>query len=190
LDIAEGFEALHIAAKEGVLIRGVSVSEKTKYGERALHLAASNCHLRDLKLLALKSLIHVLNVKGHNGWTIAHRAVTSANDNLVLWLIRHPNIDLGLRDKHSCWVIEFVATYSNETMLKEFLDRRPDDVAHSDSFGNTPFHMAVAGTNQQNFSFLYDLCKRGCVAHPGTNKWGKTVVDLAQPQERPVLDFG
>jgi ankyrin repeat protein len=92
LDIAKGFAALHVAAKEGVvpaveglLSRGVSVSEKAKYGETALHLAASNGHLRALKLLASKSPIHVLNAKDYNGWTAAHRAVTSGNDELVLW---------------------------------------------------------------------------------------------------------
>ena len=79
LNIAKAFAALHVAAKEGVvpaveglLSRGVVVSEKTKYGETVLHLAASNGHLRVLKLLASKRPIHVLNAKDHNGWTVVH----------------------------------------------------------------------------------------------------------------------
>jgi ankyrin repeat protein len=191
LDIAKGFAALHVAAKEGVvpaveglLSRGVSVSEKTKYGETALHLAASNGHLRVLKLLASKSPIHVLNAKDHNGWTAAHRAVTSGNDELVLWLIQQPNINLDLRDKHGRRATAFAAAYGTETMLKAFLERRPDDITHLDSFGNTLFHMVGTGSNQQNFSFLYSLYKQGRVARPGANKWGKTVVDLA-----PTLDI-
>lgn len=186
LDIAKGFAALHVAAREGVvpaveglLSRGVSASEKTKYGETALHLAASNGHLRVLKLLASKSPIHVLNAKDHNGWTAAHRAVTSGNEELVLWLIQQPNINLDLRDKHGRRATAFAAAYGTETMLKAFLERRPDDITHLDSFGNTLFHMAGTGSNQQNFSFLYSLYKQGLVACPGANKWGKTVVDLA-----------
>jgi ankyrin repeat protein len=74
LNIAKAFAALHVAAEEGVvpaveglLSRDVGVSEKTKYGEIVFHLAASNGHLRVLKLLAYKSPIRVLNVKDHNG---------------------------------------------------------------------------------------------------------------------------
>lgn len=199
LDITKGFAALHVAAKEGVvpaveglLSRGVSVSEKTKYGETALHLAASNGHLRVLKLLASKSPIHVLNAKDHNGWTATHRAVTSGNDELVLWLIQQPNINLDLRDKHGRRATAFAAAYGTETMLKAFLERRPDDITHLDSFGNTLFHMASTGSNQQNVSFLHSLYKQGCVARPGANKWGKTVVDLAPTPdiERYLLAFG
>jgi hypothetical protein len=57
-------------------------------------------------------------------------------------------------------------------MLKAFLERRPDDIAHLDSFGNTLFHMAVTGSDERNFSFLYSLYERGRVARPGANKWG------------------
>jgi ankyrin repeat protein len=185
LEISKGFAALHVAAKEGVvpaveslLDRGVGVSEKTKYGETALQLAASNGHLRALRLLTFKSPTHVLNAKDHNGWTAAHRAVTSGNDELALWLIQQPNINLDLRDKHGRRATAFAAAYGTETMLKAFLERRPDDITHLDSFGNTLFHMASIGSNQQNFSFLYSLYK-GRIARPGANKWGKTVVDLA-----------
>jgi len=164
---------------ETLLSRGISVSEKTKYGETALHLAASNVHLRVLKLLASKSLIHVLNAKDHNGWTVAHRAVTSGNIELVLWLIEQSNINLNLRDKHGRRATEFAAAYSTETMLRVFLELRPDDITHLDSFGNTLFHMAVKGNNQQNFSFLYSLYEKGRVARASTNKWEWTVMDLA-----------
>jgi ankyrin repeat protein len=187
LDIAKGFEALHVAAKGGVvsaveclLSRDVNVSEKTKYGETALHLAASNGHLRVLKLLASKSPLHVFNAKDHNGWTATHRAVTSGNEDLVLWLIQQPNINLDLKDKHGRRAIAFAAAYGTEAMLKAFLERRPDDITHLDSFGNTLFHMAATGSNQRIFSFLYSFCKQGRVARPGANKWGKTVVDLAR----------
>jgi len=85
--------ALHTAAKEGVLptveallAKGVSAARKTKEGETALHLAARMGHFRVLKALASRSPAFVLNAKDNNGWTIAHRAVISGNDSMVLIL--------------------------------------------------------------------------------------------------------
>lgn len=199
LDIAKGFAALHVAAREGVvpsveslLSRGVGVSEKTEYGETALHLAASNGHLRVLKLLASRSPIHVLNAKDHNGWTAAHRSVTSGNDELVLWVIQQPDINLSLRDKHGRRASAFAAAYGTEKMLKAILERRPNDIPHSDSFGNTLFHIAATGSNRQNFGFLYSLYQQDRVVRPGANKWGRTVVDLAltNDMENYLLGLG
>ncbi|KAK4108081.1 ankyrin, partial [Canariomyces notabilis] len=93
------------------LIDGVSIHEKTKDGETALHLAARKGHFRVLKLLASQSPVHVLNAKDKNGWTVAHRAISSGNDEMFLWLTKHPLIDLGLRDKHGRRPVAFAAAY-------------------------------------------------------------------------------
>lgn len=186
---SDGSTALHIAAEEGVLMavevltsRGVSVHGKTSNGETALHLAARGGHLQVLKLLSSKSPSQVLNAKDNHGWTIAHRAVTSGNEQMTLWLAECPLIDVGLRDKHGRRPAAFAAAYGTLAMLKGILDRRPDDVAHIDSFGNTLFHMAALGSNMQNFSYLLELAKEGRIARPGANSWGRTVADVAATQ--------
>jgi ankyrin repeat protein len=189
LNFNDGSAALHIAAKEGVLPavkallgRGVSTREKTRDGETALHFAARKGHFRVLELLASQSPVHVLNAKDNNGWTIAHRAITSGNDEMFLWLTKHSLIDLGLRDKHGRRPVAFAAAYGTLAMLKGVLDSRPHDVSHADSFGNTLFHMAASGGSIQNFSYLLELVEKGRIARPGANSWGRTVVDLAPTQ--------
>lgn len=184
------YMALHHAAKEGdfavvkgILDRGVDISAKTKYGETALHLAASNGHRRILQLLALEIPEHVLNAKDRYGWTVAHHSVTSGNEELVLWLLQQPNVNFGLRDGHGRRAVGFAAAYGTERMLKAILDNRPDDAHHLDSFLNSLFHMAVLGNNYQNLIFLLGLYEQGCIACPKRNKWERAVLDITDDTE-------
>ncbi|KAK4207907.1 ankyrin repeat-containing domain protein [Rhypophila decipiens] len=189
LDFKDGSVALCTAAMEGVLSvveallkRGLSTEKKTKYGETALHLAAQQGHLQVVKLLASHSPSHVLNAKDNNGWTVSHRAITSGNQELFLWLANHPQVDLGLRDKHGRRPVAFAAAYGTLAMLKDVLSRRPGDITHKDSFGNTLFHMAALGSSTQNLSYLLQLAEEGQLDRPGINSWGRTVLDLAPTQ--------
>lgn len=197
----KGHSALHIAAKEGsfytverLLERGIDVHGLTPQGETVLHLAAANGHYRILKLLVANADPKLLNTKdqridprnpyangcsdsiGSNGWTPLHLAVTSGNDDLVLWLIHHPWINLHIKDKHGRQAIAFAAAFGSKTMLQGFLSRDPAQFAHKDLFGNGLLHMASSGSNRENFDFLLSL---EVTPDLGPNKWGNTIVDLA-----------
>lgn len=196
----KGQSALHVAVKEGsfaavkqLLARGIEVDGLTSQGETVLHLAAAKGHYRIIQLLVAKANPDLLNAKdrridpknpyakplcstGSNGWTPLHLAVTSGNDDLVLWLINHPWINLNLKDKHGRQAIAFAAAFGSKIMLKSFLSRVPDQVSHKDSFGNSLLHMASLGSNRENFDFLFSLEN---APYCGRNKWGNAIVDLA-----------
>jgi ankyrin repeat protein len=195
-----GHSALHIAAKEGLydavarlLERGADIHGRNSRGETVLHLAAAGGHYRILQLLVANAEPELLNAKdrlidprdpyanprhwiGPNGWTPLHLAVTSGHDDLVLWLINHPLINLHIEDKHGRQPIAFAAAFGTKTMLKAFLSRDPSQFAHKDLFGNGLLHMASLGSNQENFDFLLSL---EVTPDLGPNKWGNSIADLA-----------
>ncbi|KAJ4357509.1 uncharacterized protein N0V89_002085 [Didymosphaeria variabile] len=196
----KGHSALHIAAKEGLfdaveqlLKRGTDVYGRNLQGETALHLAAAGGHYRILQLLVSYADPELLNAKdrridpknpyanpyhsiGANGWTPLHLAVTSGHDDLVLWLIDHPWVNLHIKDKHGRKAIAFAAAFGTKSMLKAFLSRDPSQVTHKDLFGNGLLHMASWGSNRENFDFLFSLKVTPAF---GPNKWGNSIVDLA-----------
>ncbi|KAL1611830.1 hypothetical protein SLS60_000051 [Paraconiothyrium brasiliense] len=197
----KGHSALHIAAKEGLydaveqlLKRGTDVYGRNSQGETALHLAAARGHFRILQLLVSYADPTLLNAKDRiidpmspyangyiitteaNGWTPLHLAVTSGHDDLVLWLINHPWIDLHIKDKHGRKAIAFAAAFGTKSMLKAFLARDPSQVSHEDLFGNGLLHMASWGSNRENFDLLFSLDVTPAF---GPNKWGNSIVDLA-----------
>lgn len=200
LQAEKGHSALHIAAKEGLydavdrlLDRGTNVHGRNSQGQTALHLAAAGGHYRIMRLLVEHAGPELLNSKdrlidpkdpygnprhwiGPNGWTPLHLAVTSGHDELVLWMINHPWINLHVKDKHGRAPIAFAAAFGTKTMLKAFLSRDPHQIAHKDLFGNGLVHMAIRGSNKHNFDYLFSL---EVTPEFGPNKWGHTLADIA-----------
>jgi ankyrin repeat protein len=178
-----GGNALNIAVKEGVfgavkvlVERGVDVSTTNQQGATVLHVAAEKGHFKILKLLYAHCTTAILNAQDSSGWTVAHRATISGNDDLVTWMINCSDVDLTTTDMHGRLAISFAAAFGSQAMLAAFLAHNPRQLHHTDWFGNTLLHRAAFGGNRQNFHYLLSL--RDCPA-PGLNKWGKTVADLA-----------
>ncbi|PVH97018.1 ankyrin, partial [Periconia macrospinosa] len=90
-----------------------------------------------------------------NGWTPLHLAVTSGNDELVLWLINQPQVKINLCDKHGRQAVAFAAAFGSKAILQAFLTRDPTQITHKDFFGNGLLHMASFGSNRENFSLLF-----------------------------------
>lgn len=195
-----GMTPLHLAALEGqyyaatlLLARGASVVDRTNFGETPLHLAAAGGHLRILKALIcdLPSRT-ILNEKDSMGWTVAHHAVVSGNDELVRYVISQENVDLTRVDRHGRTPFAFAAWLASSDIVTMFFenDRPGADLEFRDAFGNTLVHLAARGDNESTIPFF--LAR---IAEEGNrlNRWEKKALDYtysSSPLRRQFIDSG
>ena len=187
IDVSRGTTALHVAAAEGLLSvverllnRKAPVSSKNRYGDTALHSAASHGHQRVFQLLASYSHNFVLNAKNMYGWTATHQVTVCGNEDLLRWLVSNPEVNIDLRDQHGRKAIAFAAAHSSKDALECFLKRDPDQIWHEDLFGNTLLHMAAKGGNLENIVYLLTEHRHHLEFFTTYNQWGQTVSDCAQ----------
>ncbi|KAJ5692301.1 hypothetical protein N7462_001724 [Penicillium macrosclerotiorum] len=180
-----GMTALHYSAHEGqyhatelLISQGARPRGRTTFGETVLHLAAARGHERILRLL-LKNTEDpsIINEKDLMGWTVAHRAIISGNEDLVKYLVALEIVDWTKVDRHGRTPLAFAAAFAPLSILQIVLGARKqaNGICFIDAFGNTLLHLAASGNNESTLPFILErLLDKG----NQPNKWGKTVLDL------------
>lgn len=128
-----GMTPLHYTAKDGdleagnsLLANGASItSRNANSGATPCHLAAASGHQRVLQRLLESTPASILNQRDRSGWTAMHWALTSGNDNLALFLLSQPEVNLTIGDKMDRQPILFTAGFASVNILQAFIESPP-----------------------------------------------------------------
>ncbi|KAG2670244.1 hypothetical protein I3843_14G074700 [Carya illinoinensis] len=180
-----GFDALHIAAKQGelevlkVLMEAhpeltmtVDVTNAT-----ALHTAATQGHTEVVKLL-LEAGSSLATIAKSNGKTALHSAARNGHLEVVKALLgKEPGITRRTDKKGQTAVHMAVKAQRNEVVVEELIRADPCSVNMVDNKGNTALHIATRKGRAQIVKIILGHRETDTQA---VNKAGETALDTAE----------
>ncbi|KAF5470609.1 hypothetical protein F2P56_011113 [Juglans regia] len=180
-----GFDALHIAAKQGelevlkVLMEAhpeltmtVDVTNAT-----ALHTAATQGHTEVVKLL-LEAGSSLATIAKSNGKTALHSAARNGHLEVVKALLgKEPGITRRTDKKGQTAVHMAVKGQRNEVVVEELIRADPSSVNMVDNKGNTALHIATRKGRAQIIKMILGHKE---IDTEAVNKAGETALDTAQ----------
>ncbi|XP_040994104.1 ankyrin repeat-containing protein At5g02620-like [Juglans microcarpa x Juglans regia] len=180
-----GFDALHIAAKQGdlevlkVLMEAhpeltmtVDVTNAT-----ALHTAATQGHTEVVKLL-LEAGSSLATIAKSNGKTALHSAARNGHLEVVKALLgKEPGITRRTDKKGQTAVHMAVKGQRNEVVVEELIRADPSSVNMVDNKGNTALHIA---TRKGRAQIVKMILRHKEIDTEAVNKAGETALDTAQ----------
>eukprot|EP00042_Codosiga_hollandica_P051202 m.624717 g.624717 ORF g.624717 m.624717 type:complete len:204 (-) comp58236_c0_seq2:193-804(-) len=166
---------------------GADCSQKSKWGQNALHLAASVDDSEFLDLL-LQENIADLNSRDENGKTPLMKAASERN---IVWLqhLLAAGADRSIRDKYGSTVLHHAVKAGCLHLLGRLLKQSSqDDVNAQTEEGDTPLMCALRSCQslphwEKNFPWIVRMLIRLLLAHGADvrikNKSGQTAEILA-----------
>lgn len=139
---------LHIAAGRGLskicqklLDHGVSISDRTKNGETALHLTAQACYRDTVDILLENGADACARDYVGGGWTVLDEAAAKGDLDTVKALLRH-GADPSESDSHGWTALHLAVQHYHSMIVKEILEHGAN-VSPETSEGATPLHLAA-----------------------------------------------
>lgn len=179
-----GFDALHIAAKQGdadivkellMALPDLSMTVDTT-NTTALHTAATQGHIEVVNLL-LEADGSLALIAKSNGKTALHSAARNGHLEVVKALLdKEPGI-ITRTDKKGQTALHMAAKATRLEIVEELLKCEPCVVNMVDTKGNTALHIAARKARAQTIQMLLELNGTDTKA---INKSGETALDTAE----------
>ncbi|KAK4281424.1 hypothetical protein QN277_012918 [Acacia crassicarpa] len=183
-----GFDAFHIAAKNGFL--GILMVLKEAIPElsmtvdlsntTALHTAAAQGHI-DIVNFLLDQGSNLITISKSNGKTVFHSAARNGHVEVVRALLnREPEIAMRI-DKKGQTALHMAVKGQNLELVEELVKSFPSLTNSVDTKGNTALHIA---TRKGRLQIVGKLLENGGTDTDVINKSGETPLDIAEKNGR------
>jgi len=129
------------------------VSPTTK--ESPLHM----CCIHGLSKVVQTLIEHGANINSlnHENKTPLHLAIENQHEQIITILLRHPNIDMKIRDKLGNTPFATALTVRNHKAAERILDRMPTAAEQTDSRGRNFLHLAIMREDLESVLFLLSI---------------------------------
>ncbi|KAK8600172.1 hypothetical protein V6N12_050030 [Hibiscus sabdariffa] len=179
-----GFDAFHIAAKQGdlevlkiLMEANVDLSMTSdSYNTTALHTAASQGHAEVVNFLLEKGC-NVATIARSNGKTSLHSAARNGHLEIVKALL---TIEPGIAtrtDKKGQTALHMAVKGHNVEVVDELINSDPGLINMVDTKGNTVLHI---GTRKGRIQIVQKLLNQSGAQKSVVNKSGETALDIAE----------
>ncbi|KAJ9178223.1 hypothetical protein P3X46_010123 [Hevea brasiliensis] len=186
-----GFDAFHIAAKQGdldilailmeahpELAMTVDLSNTT-----ALHTAATQGHIEVVKFL-LSAGTSLATIARSNGKTALHSAARNGHLEVVRALVATEPGMLTRIDKKGQTALHMAVKGQNVEVVEELINAEPSSVNMVDTKGNTALHIA---TRKGRVQIVQLLLRHNDTDIKAVNKTGETALDTAEKTGHPDI---
>ncbi|KAG5674000.1 hypothetical protein PVAND_003993 [Polypedilum vanderplanki] len=95
-----------------------------------------------------------VNALNHENKTPLHHAIQNQHESIIAILLRHPNIDMKIRDKQGNTAFATALTVRNHKAAEKILDRWPTCAEQIDSRGRNFLHLAIMREDLESVLFL------------------------------------
>ncbi|XP_022744798.1 ankyrin repeat-containing protein At5g02620-like [Durio zibethinus] len=179
-----GFDAFHIAAKQGNLDVLKILTEVNldlsmtfdTYNTTALHTAASQGHTEVVNFLLEKGS-NVAKIAKSNGKTALHSAARNGHLEIVKALLSK-ELEIATRnDKKGQTALHMAVKGQNVEVVDELIKSDPTLINMADNKGNTALHIA---TRKGRIEIVQKLLNHSGVDKLVINKYGETALDTAE----------
>ncbi|XP_014494814.1 ankyrin repeat-containing protein At5g02620-like [Vigna radiata var. radiata] len=179
-----GFDALHIAAKQGdldivkILMEAHSELSMTvdPSNTTALHTTALQGHIEIVKFL-LEAGGSLATIARSNGKTALHSAARNGHVEVVKALLEKEPAIATRTDKKGQTALHMAVKGQNLEVVKELIKADPSTVNMVDNKGSTPLHIATRKGRAQIVKLLLGQTETDSLA---VNKSGETALDTAE----------
>lgn len=179
-----GFDAFHIAAKEGhlevlkvllavypELAMTVDLTNTT-----ALHTAAMQGHLEVLNFL-IEAESSLITIARSNGKTALHSAARNGHLEVLKTLLAADSVIAIRTDKKGQTALHMAVKGQNIEVVDELIKAEPASVNMVDTKGNSPLHIATRKGREQIVRLLLENSETNL---NGVNRTGETALDTAE----------
>lgn len=179
-----GFDAFHIAAKEGhlevlkvllavypELAMTVDLTNTT-----ALHTAAMQGHLEVLNFL-IEAESSLITIARSNGKTALHSAARNGHLEVLKTLLAADSVIAIRTDKKGQTALHMAVKGQNIEVVDELIKAEPASVNMVDTKGNSPLHIATRKGREQIVRLLLANSETNL---NGVNRTGETALDTAE----------
>ncbi|KAL9687537.1 hypothetical protein QQ045_031941 [Rhodiola kirilowii] len=191
LKARNGFDAFHIAAKQGdldvlrVLVEALPDLTMTvdELNTTALHTAAMQGHTEVVSFL-MESGSGLATISKSNGKTALHSAARNGHLEVVkLLLAAEPSLAVRV-DKKGQTALHMAAKGQNLEVVKELINIDPTTVNMVDTKGNTALHIA---TRKGRVQIVKRLLSQPETDTKVVNRCGETAIDTAEKTKHPEV---
>ncbi|ESW04124.1 hypothetical protein PHAVU_011G069200 [Phaseolus vulgaris] len=179
-----GFDALHIAAKQGdldivkILMETHSELSMTVdlSNTTALHTAALQGHTEIVKFL-LEAGSSLATIARSNGKTALHSAARNGHVEVVKALLEKEPAVATRTDKKGQTALHMAVKGQNLAVVEELIKADPSTINMVDNKGNTPLHITTRKSRAQIVKLLLGQTETDSLA---VNRAGETALDTAE----------
>lgn len=98
-----------------------------------------------------------VNSLNHENKTPLHLSIENKHDEIISFLLRHPNIDMKIRDKQGNTPFATALTVRNHKSAEKILERMPTAAEQTDSRGRNFLHLAIMREDLESVLFLLSI---------------------------------
>ncbi|KAF7143277.1 hypothetical protein RHSIM_Rhsim05G0185700 [Rhododendron simsii] len=179
-----GFDAFHIAAKQGdleilkILMEALPGLAMTfdQSNTTALHSAASQGHIEVVDFL-LENRSNLAPVMRNNGKTALHSSARNGHLEIVKALLRKEPGIASNKDKKGQTALHMAVKGQSVEVVDELIQIDPESINMVDNKGNTPLHIA---TRKGRAQIVQALLHHDGINKEAINKSGETALDTAR----------
>ncbi|CAJ1956066.1 unnamed protein product [Sphenostylis stenocarpa] len=179
-----GFDALHIAAKQGDLdVMKILMESHPELSmtvdpsnTTALHTAAMQGHTEVVKFL-LEAGSSLATIARSNGKTALHSAARNGHVEVVKALLEKEPVVTTRTDKKGQTALHMAVKGQKVEVVEELIKADPSSINMVDSKGNTPLHIA---TRKGRSKIVNLLLEQKAAITSAVNRCGETALDTAE----------